>query len=190
VTLQLLTRSSALAVLVGHGLLLSHAADVEASWGVAHWQSSYPRYTYERAPARTSWASQHSRWRPVQQTSRRVQPGSWRNVAPVSGLERRGWRNARPLQATRDLVSQFRPDHRFEAVMSGAGQAPPAAQNDDLHAQFRPVQPRSRLTYEQMHPAAAEPMPMPAAPLAMPAVPYPAVPYMPPPMPVPYWPHW
>jgi len=65
------------------------------------------------------------------------------------------------------------------------------SQRSDLHSQFRPLQERSRLTYEQMY-GDQQAMPQPQTPMQpqvpMATMPYPATPYLPAPMP--YWPRW
>lgn len=130
-----------------------------------------------------------SRWRPVASSERGMNPG-WRGLRGQYPPQSQRWsRNARPISRARDPVSQFRPDHRYEQP-GETSEASSTVENPDLHAQFRPVTPRSRLTYEQLYPA--QPV-HPARPRPVPVTPYPVIPYMqaPPRMPpTPYWPAW
>jgi hypothetical protein len=84
------------------------------------------------------------------------------------------------------LAAQFRPDGRPDASGQKGG-GPLRDENGDLHAQFRPIKPRVRRTYEQLY---QRPEPVVQYPPAAPMLPYPAMPYLPPAPIMPYWPGW
>lgn len=139
---------------------------------------------------RAAWQSvQTPRWRPLQgdrQRSIRPDVRERFDVRTYGSLPR----NAQPASRVRDLlVAQFRPDHRFDTPQEQPQVRPFNPATGDLHAQFRPLQPRRQLTYEQLQQQQRQPEPMLPPPMAMPLMPYPAAPF--PPSPMPYWPpYW
>jgi hypothetical protein len=109
------------------------------------------------------------------------------HAPPAAGVlgpsSRAGWRKASPVTRGQDLGFRFRPDERAgtygEVIVPGGGQAEPREQ-----ANFRPVEPRRKPTYEELQAReqAAEPVPR------MPPASYPALPpALPPPYPVAPW---
>ena len=122
-----------------------------------------------------------SRWRPLSAV-----PATRAGGLPPA---KRLWtRKARPLGSRgRDVWAQFRPDHRFDPNAQAREPARPAAEQADLHAQFRPLRPRVNRTYEQLQQSqAAHTVPQaPAQPM-----PYPMAPYMMPSPAMGYWPYW
>lgn len=105
-------------------------------------------------------------------------------VSPPAGgpgpTARAGWRKASPITRGQDLGLRFRPDERApaygEVIAPGGGQAEPREQ-----ANFRPLAPRRKPTYEELQ--AREQTPEPWRP-PMPPAPYPV---LPPPYPVAPW---
>jgi len=181
----ILTKQNALhAVIVAFSagtVLLSVPSALNAAYGY----NPYPVYQVRQNVWRPTLQMPRAmpnfyRWRPVRQLARGA-----RYVKPrdVRSDNRRWGRTARPLARGGDLARQFRPDRRFDEPETQGGVVP--EQDSDLHAQFRPVRPRQRKTYEELY----EPKPLPEQP-AVPVMPYSAVPYLPPPLPMPYWPRW
>ncbi len=114
-----------------------------------------------------------------------AQPGAAETVAiaPTGAsapgpASRAGWRKASPVTRGQDLGFRFRPDERApthgEVIVPGGGQVEPRER-----ANFRPVEPRRKPTYEELQALerATEPT------LRIPPAPYPA---LPPPLPPPY----
>jgi hypothetical protein len=96
------------------------------------------------------------------------------------------------VSRVRDLLAQFRPDPRFDSAQAMPQQPAFNPEVDDLNAQFRPLQPRRQLTYEQLQRQQAQLQQQAPGQIVMPYQVYPTMPYMvPPPAPVPYWmPRW
>jgi hypothetical protein len=110
-----------------------------------------------------------------------VQVGSTAGVLGPSA--RAGWRKASPITRGQDLGLRFRPDERAPAyggvIGPGGGQVEPREQ-----ANFRPVAPRKKPTYEELQ--AREQASVPRRPMPS-AAPYPGLPpYLPPRLPPPY----
>jgi hypothetical protein len=173
-------------------VLVSLAAPVEAAYGSGY--QSYPaRQVAWRPSAQPPRVSQY-RWRPVEREVRRASSDSWRpRAGEPAGSTQRWARNARPVTRARDFVAQFRPDQRYDDPPQTPGRVVLPSQNSGLHSQFRPLEERSRLTYEQMYgDQRSAPQPQmqmqmqPQVPMA--TMPYPVTPYLPAPMP--YWPRW
>jgi hypothetical protein len=147
-------RAAALGLLLGLPLL---AATAVWSWAGRADSDAQSQHLVELAPAQS-----------------RAAAGS-----PGPAL-RAGWRKASPITRGQDLGLRFRPDERApaygEVIAPGGGRGEPREQAD-----FRPVEPRRKPTYEELQ--AREQATEPA--LRMPSVPYPA---LPPPLPPPYRP--
>lgn len=176
----------------GGALLLTVVESAQAAYGYNGYQPAYQaRQNHWRPTPQAPRVATEYRWRPVAADTRAVQQGGWRGgrVARRPAPLQRWTRSARPVSRASDLVSQFRPDRRYDEGEGKGRSGPGNAADADLHAQFRPLAPPVRRTYEQLYRAEPEPV-VPRQPM-MPVAPYPATPYMPPPMPMaPYWRYW
>ena len=183
--------SAVFTALGGVALFLPVADTAQAAYGYSDHRSGYQaRQGNWRPTTQASRSAVGYRWRPVAPAARVPQRDTWRRgMAPRPMLATPRWtRSARPVTRARELLAQFRPDRRYEEADQESGVTADRFADEGLHAQFRPLQPQVRQTYEQLYPM--EPPPVNQQPL-MPVMPSPVVPYLPPPMPIaPYGRYW
>ncbi len=114
-------------------------------------------------------------------------PSHRKGQQPVFSGERAGARKAVPITRGQDLGLRFRPDERDstygQSITPGSGGGVDAFPSE-LHSQFRPTQPKRKLTYEELQAGQASP------PQMAPAMPYPMMPTPPLPGYGRGWPSW